>query len=79
MKNRSILLSLAASIAAAFISATLLLPQNAGARMSGDAVDQRCAGYERLSVLLQSAARSESFSMEGCRRALKTNVRPETF
>jgi hypothetical protein len=79
MKNRSILLALAASMAAATITATLLLPQNAGAYMQGIATDQRCEGYQRLAILLQSAAQSEQFSMEECERSLKSEMGPETF
>lgn len=79
MKNRSILFALAASMAAATVTATLLLPQNAGAHMKDDAANSRCEGYQRLSILLQAAAQSEQFSMEECQHALKSGAGPETF
>jgi hypothetical protein len=64
MKIRSTLSALALSALAALVTAAFVMPPMNNARASETAV--RCAGYERLTILLADAQTAQDFSMRRC-------------
>lgn len=69
MKFHSIPSALALSILAALIVATAVMRPHDDARASERAA--RCAGYERLTILLGNAQKAQNFSVRRCMDSLE--------